>query len=72
MIHSCTFIPKVANAMDYISNNKKKTEALVKEFVRVNDKNTKKGSIRLLQQSGALDSSMDEDSLLQSKISPSI
>lgn len=64
-IQGCNFIPKVTSAIEYIKKNQRKTEALVKEYTRVNDRNTKRGTIRLLQQSGTLDSSVDSDQILQ-------
>ena len=40
--------------MKFIERNKPQTEALIKEYLKVNDRETKKNVVRLLMNSGVL------------------
>lgn len=45
--------------MKYIEKNKTQTEALVKEHLRVNDKNVKHSTVRALRDSVVIDPNID-------------
>ena len=63
-VNSCMTVPKIALATDYISKYKDKTATLIKEYMRVNDRNTKRSTIRLLQSTGAFDDTIDPSDYL--------
>ena len=56
--------PKVAIALEYIKNKPKHVQKLVSEFKRVNDKSTKRTTVRVLQSNGMLDNYEDPDTYL--------
>lgn len=54
-IGTCSKVPETAAYIDYISKNKSKTKAILEEHLRVNSKNAKKNTIRLLMSNGIVD-----------------
>ena len=52
-VSQCRHVPKIAIALDYIKAKPRHVEKLVTEFKRVNDKTTKKGTIRFLLSDGS-------------------
>ena len=65
-INKCNTIPKIATCIKYIEKNKNQTSALIKEYLRINDKNTKRSTVRLLQTSGAINDDVPPDQFLES------
>lgn len=61
-IGTCTKVPETASCIDCISKNKAKTKALLEEHLRVNSKNAKRNTVRLLMSNGIVDEekSMEE------------
>ena len=59
-VSQCRHVPKIAIAMDYIKSKPRHVDKLVTEFKRVNNKVTKKGTIRFL-----LNDDGDPESYLQ-------
>ena len=53
-VQKCNNVPKIATIMKFIERNKTQTEALVKEYLKVNDRSTKRNIVRLLMNSGVL------------------
>lgn len=51
--------------MDYIDKNKDHTAALIKEHMRVNDRNTRKSTVRMLQQTGEVDDTITSEAYLE-------
>ena len=64
-VKKCSTVPRISLAMRYINKNKNQTEALVKEHLRVNDKNVKRSTVRALQDSGVIDPNIDSMKYLQ-------
>ena len=62
-ITQCKFVPKVSLAMQYIKTKPRHVEKLVKEFKRINSRQTKTGTVRVLASSGALEVNTPEDYL---------
>ena len=52
-------VPKIAIATNFIEKNPTQTKALIKEYLRVNDKNVKRSTVRALQQSGIIDNEIE-------------
>ena len=63
-VTKCKTVPKVAIALEYIKNKPKHVQKLVSEFKRVNDKSTKRTTVRVLQSNGILESYSDPDTYL--------
>ena len=64
-LNVCKTIPKVAQYLKFMDKNKTQTAALVKEYFRVNDRNTKRSTVRLLQASGTIDDDKSADEYLE-------
>ena len=64
-VQKCQHIPKVSLAIRFIEKNKTQTEALVKEHLRVNDRNVKRSTVRALQDSGVIDPNIESMQYLQ-------
>ena len=60
-------IPKIATVIEWINKNKDKTAALVQEYLRVNNKSTKRSTIRLLQSTGNFNDDRDPTDILASQ-----
>ena len=58
-VKKCLTIPKIAIVNSFIDKNPSQTKALIKEYLRVNDKNVKRSTVRTLQQSGIIDTEID-------------
>ena len=63
-VTKCKTVPKVAIAQEYIKKKPKHVQKLVSEFKRVNDKSTKRTTVRVLQSNGILDDFEDPDTYL--------
>ena len=63
-VTKCRTVPKVAIALDYIKSKPKHVQKLVSEFKRVNDKSTKRTTVRVLQSNGILEHYNDPDTYL--------
>ena len=66
-INMCMTIPKIATVIEWINKNKDKTAALVQEYLRVNNKSTKRSTIRLLQSTGNFNDDRDPTDILASQ-----
>ena len=64
-VQRCQAIPKFALAMKFINKYPNETEALIKEFLRTNNKNVKRSTVRALQDSGVIDTDIDTLQYLQ-------
>lgn len=51
--------------IDYRDKHKDHTTALMREHERVNDKNTKKSTVRILQKTGEIDDSLSTEEYLE-------
>ena len=51
--------------MKFINKYPNETEALIKEFLRTNNKNVKRSTVRALQDSGVIDTDIDTLQYLQ-------
>ena len=58
-VSKCLTVPKIAIATNFIEKNPTQTKALIKEYLRVNDKNVKRSTVRALQQSGIIDNEIE-------------
>ena len=61
----CKIVPRIALALDYIKQKPKHVEKLVEEYKRINNKATKRSTVRVLLSNGILDSFDDPDNYLQ-------
>lgn len=64
-VQRCPHIPLISLCLDYIDKNKEQTAALIREHMRINDRNTKKSTIRLMQTSGDIDADIQTDEYLE-------
>ena len=62
-ITQCKFVPKVSLALQYIKSKPRHVEKLVTEFKRINSRQTKTGTVRVLASSGALEVESPENYL---------
>ena len=69
-LNACKTIPKIALAVKFIEKYKDKTEVLIKEFLRTNDRNTKKQTVRILMDTGTLDATIDPQQFLEQEDIP--
>ena len=53
--------------MKCIEKYKNKTEALVKSYMQLNDKSTKRSSVRMMQLTGAIDKDIDPAAYLETQ-----
>ena len=63
-VTKCKNVPKVAIALEYIKNKPRHVQKLVSEFKRVNDKSTKRTTVRVLQTNGMLENYEDPETYL--------
>ena len=63
----CPNIPTIATCMKYIEKNKTKTAALVEAHLRLNNKNTKRSTVRMLQHTGAIDANIEPEEYLHTQ-----
>ena len=63
-LNSCMTIPKISLTNKFIEENMDKVEVLIKEYLRTNNKNTKRQTIRLLMDTGTLDAQIDPQEFL--------
>ena len=66
----CNTVPKVALCMDFISKNKPQADALIKEYLKVNNKNTKRSIVRTLMNSGAIEDDLTPQDYLDKEDVP--
>ena len=62
-ITQCKFVPKVSLALQYIKSKPRHVEKLVTEFNRINSRQTKTGTVRVLASGGALEVESPENYL---------
>ena len=58
-VSKCQIIPKMALVNKFIEKNTTQTQALIGEYLRVNNKNVKRSTVRALQKSGIIDNEID-------------
>ena len=58
-VKKCQTIPKIAIANNFIAKNPTQTKSLIKEYLRTNDKNVKRSTVRALQDSAIIDNDIE-------------
>lgn len=58
-VSKCQTIPKIALVNKFIDKNPTQTQALINEYLRVNNKNVKRSTVRALQESGIIDNEIE-------------